>query len=195
MSQEKVKNGDLVIPGQVLGVIEEYIPDKHTTYEKDGNVLASMAGYLEINPSTRNVCVKGTEMTNTLKRGEQVIGFIRHIRKFSIGVEIYKRDDKILYNPIEANIHVSRISKQYIAKPEDAFSETDIVRARVVGKRNNEFELATDSNYLGVIYAECNICGFPLRRKEHVLICDHCGNHEKKLLANDYGRVKEKVIL
>jgi len=195
MSQEKVKNGNLVYPGQILGVIEEYIPDKQTTYEKDGTVFASMAGYLEINPSTRNIHVKGAEMINTLKRGEQVIGFIRRIRKFSIGVEIYKRDDKILYSPIEANIHVSRISNQYIAKPEDAFSETDIVRARVIGKRNNEFELTTDGNYLGVIYAECNICGFPLRRKEHVLICDHCGNHEKRLLANDFGRVKEKVVL
>ncbi len=195
MAIDKVKNGDVVCPGQVLGVIEEYIPDKQTTFEKDGTVYASKAGILEINLSTRNIHVKGTEMANILKRGEQVVGIIKRIRKFSIGVEIYKRDDHMLFSPIEANIHVSRISKQYIAKPEDAFTETDIVRARVVGKRNNEYELATDGNFLGVIHAECSICGFPLRRKEYMLICDHCGNHEKRLLANDYGRVKEKVII
>ena len=195
MAQDKIKNGDFVYPGQVLGVIEEYIPDKQSTYERDGTVFALKAGLIEINPSTRHIHVKGEEMINTLKRGEQVIGIITNIRKFSIGVDVYKRDEHLLYSPIEANIHVSRISKQYVAKPEDAFAETDIVRARVVGKRNDEYELATDSNYLGVIYAECNICGFPLRRKEHVLICDHCGNHEKRLLANDFGRVKEKVVL
>ena len=192
---QKIKNGDLVYPGQVLGVIEEYIPDMQTTYEKDGIVFAIKAGFLEINPSTRNIRVKGSEIASSLHKGDIVIGIIRRIRKFSIGVDIYKKNEQILFNPIEANIHVSRISKQYIAKPEDAFTETDIVRARVVGKRNNEYELATDNNHLGVIYAECSICGFTLRRKEHVLICDHCGNHEKRLLANDFGCVKEKVVI
>src|SRR5512135_443458 len=101
MAIEKIKNGDLVCPGQILGVIEEYIPDKQSTYEKDGTVFATKAGIIEINPSTRHIHVKGTEMTNILRKGDQVIGIIRRIRKFSIGVDIYKRNDQLLFSPIE----------------------------------------------------------------------------------------------
>src|SRR5271157_4255633 len=195
MAQEKIKSGDFVLPGQVLGVIEEYIPEKGSTYERDGTIYASRLGLVDINPRTHNIRIKGESEPNQLRRGDQVIGFIRRIRKYSVGLDIYKRNDQILYSPIVANIHVSRVSRQYVQKLEDAFQETDIVRARVIGKRGGEFELSTEANYLGVINAECAVCGHTLRRKDRLLTCEHCGNREKRLLANDYGRVQEKVVM
>lgn len=195
MTQEKIKSGDFVLPGQVLGVIEEYIPEKGSAYELDGTIYAAKVGFIDINPRTRGIRIKGEPEPNQLKRGDQVIGFIRRIRKYSVGLDLYKRNDQILFSPIEANIHVSRVSRQYVQKLEDAFQETDIVRARVIGKRGGEFELSTEANYLGVVYADCSVCGNTLRRKDRLLICDHCGNREKRLLANDYGRVKEKVSI
>ena len=133
MAQEKIKNGDFVLPGQVLGVIEEYIPEKGSTYERDGTIYATRVGFVDINLRTRGIRINRAQEPNQLKRGDQVIGFIKRIRKYSVGLDLYKRNDQILFSPIEANIHVSRVDRQYVQKLEDAFQETDIVQPASLG--------------------------------------------------------------
>ncbi len=48
----KVKSGDFVMPGDVLGVSEQFLPDKWT-YDDEGYIRASVLGTVDINSSKK----------------------------------------------------------------------------------------------------------------------------------------------
>ena len=76
----------------------------------------------------------------------------------------------------------------------DAFQITDIVRSRVIEQNYNEYKLSTSGKHLGVIYADCVICGHPLTKiGPNKLRCERCGNVETRKLSDDYQDVKEKL--
>ena len=92
------------------------------------------------------------------------------------------------------NIHVSKVSKQYIESLKEAFKKTDYVRAKVLKKVGTEYELTTEGSRLGVITADCTVCGTKLLRKgRNFLECPFCGKREKRKLANDFGSVDEII--
>ncbi|MCK4779308.1 MAG: exosome complex RNA-binding protein Csl4, partial [Candidatus Lokiarchaeota archaeon] len=83
---------------------------------------------------------------------------------------------------------------RYVEKIRDAFQITDIVRAHVVEQNYNEYKLSTTGKNLGVIYADCVICGKPLIKIGYnKLRCERCGNQETRKLANDFGNVSDNL--
>jgi exosome complex component CSL4 len=130
-----------------------------------------------------------------VKIGDIVIGVILFSRLYSVGVSFYTINKKIHFNSnYFGNIHVSQISDKYVEKIHDAFQITDIVRARVLEQEYNEYKLSTTGKHLGVIYADCVICGEPLNKIGYnKLKCERCGNVETRKLANDYGNVTNNL--
>ena len=92
------------------------------------------------------------------------------------------------------NVHVSEISNKYVEKIQDVYKITDIIRAKVIGQESNEYKLSTSGKNLGVIHAECIICGTVLDKDGfNKLECPRCGNIEYRKLADDYRNVKDKL--
>ena len=50
------KNGTFVVPGDYLGVIEEFLPGRGT-YIDDGNIHSSTTGHLLLDSNTRQISV------------------------------------------------------------------------------------------------------------------------------------------
>ena len=57
MEDRKVKNGDLVLPGDYLGVIEEFMPGEGVR-EENGELYATRAGRVRINPEKMEISVE-----------------------------------------------------------------------------------------------------------------------------------------
>ena len=192
-----IKTNVIVIAGQYLGVVEEYLPDKDSTYTKDGNIYATKSGIVSIDENKREIEIRSyqDEDRKVIKMGDIVIGTILFLRQYSVGLNFQAINQKLHFNSSYfGNIHVSQISNKYVEKIADAYQTTDIVRARVIKKEQNEYKLSTSSNNLGVIHADCIICGTPLEKIGFdKLRCTRCGNVESRKIASDYRNVSEKL--
>lgn len=187
---ESVKDKDIVLTGQFLGVIEEFLPDKDSTFVKDGKIYATKAGMIHINKEKREIEIVTHQESDrkVVKVGDIVLGSILFLRKYSVGLNFYTINRKLHFNSyFFGNIHVSQISNRYVEKISDAFQITDIIRAKVIEEKSNEYDLSTVGKDLGVIHADCSICGTPLDRVSfNKLECSRCGNVETRKLASDY---------
>ena len=197
MSKESSNDKKIVITGEFLGVVEEFLPDKQSTFVKDGQIYATKTGLININNKERKLGISTyqEEDRKVVKVGDVVIGVVLFLRKYSIGMRLYLINGKVHFNSSAfGNVHVSQISNKYVEKIPDAFQITDIVRSRVVEQNYNEYKLSTSGKNLGVIYADCVICGKPLNKIGYdKLRCGRCGNVETRKLSEDYRDVKEKL--
>lgn len=197
MSKKSLKDGDIIVTGDYIGVVEEFLPDKQSTFTKEGKIYATKTGMIYVNDQERKIEISTHQEKDrkVVKVGDTVIGAILFLRQYSVGISFYTINKKIHFNSsCFGNIHVSQISDRYVEKIRDAFQITDIVRARVLEQNYNEFKLSTTGKHLGVIYADCVICGDPLTKiSQNKLRCDRCGNHETRKLANDYGNVTNNL--
>jgi len=195
--KDSAKNNEIALTGQYLGVVEEYLPDKGSTYVKDGQIYATKVGIVSINEERRVIEIKSLQekKRKTIKLNDIMIGTIQFLRLYSVGVNFAAVNNKIQFNnSYFGNVHVSHISRQFIEKIADAFQITDIIRAKVIKLEQNEFSLSTVGKDLGVIHADCSICGSPLEKiGQNRLKCARCGNTENRKLASDYGSVSENL--
>ena len=195
--KESAKNNEIVLTGQYLGVVEEYLPDKQSTYVREGQIYATKTGIVNINKDRRAIEIKSyqEEDRRTVKINDIVIGTLLFLRLYSVGISFATINNKIHFNSSYfGNIHVSHISHKFIEKISDAFQITDIVRAKVIRQEQNEYSLSTVGKNLGVIHADCSICGTTLEKiGVDRLRCPRCGNVENRKLASDYGNVTESL--
>jgi len=197
VEKKTLKNNDIAITGQKLGVVEEFLPDKQSTFVKDGQIYATTSGLIDIDSEKRKIKIKTLreEKRKIVKVGDVVIGTILFLRQYSVGMKFYTINRKIHFNSgYFGNIHVSQISDRYVEKIQEAFQITDIIRARVIKQKINEYDLSTSEKSLGVIYADCVICGTPLVKISYnKLRCERCGNQETRKIANDYRNVDQPL--
>jgi len=190
MNVERPKTGSFVLPGDWLGVIEEFSPNEGT-YDEDGAVFASNAGIVLIDKVERRVKVIPFESRPFIKKGSLVLGMIVSTGKTLSMVDIARIEGKTLTSPLSGVIHVSQISNQFIEKPSDVFKIGDIVKARVIEVRSELIQLSTIGKNLGVVLAFCSKCGSTLFPKGNdVLTCSVCGNKEKRKISLNYGKSK-----
>lgn len=195
--KESAKNKEIVLTGQYLGVVEEFLPDKQSTYVKEGQIIASKTGIINIDTNKRLIEVRDHQEKDrkTVEIGDRVIGTTLFLRQYSVGLNFHTINKKIHFNSSYfGNIHVSQISKKYIERISEAFQTTDIIRAKVIEQNYNEYKLSTVGRNFGVIHADCLICGTPLKKIGiDRLRCSRCGNLESRKLADDYGNVTENL--
>jgi exosome complex RNA-binding protein Csl4 len=188
---------DIILTGQYLGVVEEFLPDKQSTFVKDGKIFASKTGMIKVDEKEKKLEIQTHQEKDrkVVKIGDTVIGVILFLRLYSVGINFYTINKKIHFNSSYfGNIHVSQISDRYVDKIHDAFQITDIIRAHVDAQEYNEYKLSTSGKHFGVIYADCVICGWPLTKIGfNKLKCERCGNNETRKLADDYGNVTNNL--
>ena len=193
MSQE-IKDGDLVVPGQRIGVIEMYVPGLGT-YADNGAIYATIVGNVQIDQHEKKVSVipkkKGKQRKPSLPFvGDIVVGSVSMVRKQMAIADINNIRG---FNPttdFEGMIHISQVSKSYLDSLSDAFKIGDLIRARVINDMIIPFFLSTAEPNLGVILARCSECGNPLKLVGRRLQCDVCRSIERRKIANDYGTYK-----
>ena len=177
-----------VLPGDRLGVVEEFLPGAGT-YEEEGTIYANFTGTAKIDLRNKRVAVMPTTRTPELpKEGATILASVTHTQEKMATVSIWKINDKPLQNPFTALLHISSSSPRYERNMSDVCKAGDIIRARVIDMTNRVPQLTTAGRGLGVVKASCSRCGAPLEFTNRRLECAQCGNIERRRLAEDFGK-------
>jgi exosome complex component CSL4 len=190
MSQTKAdqKNGILVLPGERLGVIEEYIPDSGT-YVKDGVIYSKIIGRALMDLLNKKVSVYPV-MSGVAapKVGSIIVGQIGNAQSDNVLVKIFKLDKKQLSGAFGGILHISDAAERYVDSMNDVCKPGDIVKAKVISTKNQVYHLSTADRNLGILYAFCSRCGNLLDLQKYEMHCPKCGNVESRKTAPEYGQ-------
>ena len=182
------KSGRLVLPGERLGVIEEFIPDSGT-YVTDGVIYSKIIGRSLVDLVNRRVSVYPL-MTGavTPKVGSVVIGQIGNAQSDNVLVKIFTVGKKQISGSFGGILHVSDVSDRYVDSMSDVCKPGDIIKAKVISEKNRIYHLSTNDKGLGVMYAFCSWDSTLLEPQRYELRCPKCGNIERRKMAPDYGK-------
>lgn len=178
-----------VLPGDKVGVVEEFLPGPGT-YEEEGTIYAHFTGKARIDVKNKRVAViPSTRVPNLPKEGATVLASVTHAQEKMATVSIWNINTKSLQKPFTAILHISSSSPQYERNMSDVCKAGDVIRARVIDTTNRIPQLTTAGRGLGVIKGFCSKCGGVLELANGRLQCSSCGNPERRRLSEDYGKL------
>jgi len=182
------KSGQLVVPGDRLGVIEEFEPGPGT-YVEEGTIYSLATGRALMDLLRKKVSVYPGTLTSGVPRvGGTVIGQVSEVQNKQATVRIFQVGSRTLSGFFTGLLHISDVSPRYVESMYDVCKAGDIIRAKVIGDKNRVFHLSTNDKDLGVVYAFCSRCGHVLSFRRLRMRCIECGNVEHRKTAQDYGK-------
>ena len=189
MNIRKEKNGKLVIPGETVSVIEEFMPGPGT-YVDGGRVKAECVGRLRLDLKERRISVRPLVRLRVPQVGRIVVG------------QVVSMDDKYAMIRFPSGkftgfftgvLNISMVSRRFVRSMFDVCRIGDIVRAEIVSLANGFCHLSIIGRNLGVIYANCTQCGELLELKGGSLYCPRCMRVEKRKVALGYGKFRREL--
>jgi exosome complex component CSL4 len=185
---EPKSSGRLVVPGERLGVIEEFIPDSGT-FVKDGVIYSKIVGRELLDLLNKRVSVYPLVNGGIIpKVSTIVIGQVGNAQSDNVLVKIFRVGNKEISGEFGGILHVSDVSDRYVDSISDVCKPGDILRAKVISEKNRVYHLSTNDKNLGVLYAFCSRDSSLLEQQRFDLRCPKCGNIERRKLAPDYGK-------
>ncbi|HKZ93331.1 MAG TPA: exosome complex RNA-binding protein Csl4 [Candidatus Bathyarchaeia archaeon] len=186
--QAKRKSGQIVVPGDRLGVIEEFTPGPGT-YESEGTIYSAATGRALMDLLNKQVTVYPKAHISSVPHvGTTVTGQVSEVQNKQATIRIFQVGDRSLSGFFSGLLHIGDVSPRYVESMYDVCKAGDIVRARVVSDKNRVFHLTTNDKDLGVVYSFCSRCGHPLSQKRFIMRCPECGNSERRKTAADYDK-------
>jgi exosome complex component CSL4 len=190
MNYKKKESGQFVVPGEQLGVIEEFMSDSGT-YVKQGIVYSKTTGRALMDILNKKVSVYSLVRNINIPRvGSLVVGQVLQVRSKKALLRIYKVGKNNMNSFFSALLHISDTSPSYVDTMFQVCKTGDIMRAKVVSDKNRTFQLSTIDENLGVIYAFCSECGHMLLLNKGKMWCNECNRPEKRKIASDYGKAE-----
>ena len=190
MTGQRIKEGDSVLPGERLGVIEEFLPGEGTFQDEDDVIYATITGLVHIDMKERKISVEATTRKPVYPtRNDVVFGVIQHVTKKSAVVNIFQIEDVECPVTFSGYIFIKNAAGGYIDQMRDLFAPGDMIIARVQQQADGLARLSTVGSRYGVIQASCSRCGEPLHLRGRQLECIECGNYEKRKLSQNYGKM------
>ncbi|MBD3261483.1 MAG: hypothetical protein GF334_07345 [Candidatus Altiarchaeales archaeon] len=182
---------DIVMIGDYLGTIEEFLPGEGT-FAEDGKIYAAVCGQRTLNPKNHTAEVEGKRLPK-LTEGQVVFGEVMTIRKSQVTLLVSKIKGIDTLIDEKTSIYVSNIDDKYVEKPDDMFGVGDLVKAKVIKINGNLVDVSTKGD-MGVVKAFCKRCRndlIPSKKKKGKMECVVCGHLELRKTAPDYGDIAE----
>ncbi len=178
----------LVVPGDRIGVAEEFLPGPWT-YELDYQIRAAAVGRVVRDAVNKVATVKPLKVPAMPRSGATVLASIAEIREDFAIARIFSVEGSLLPYPFTGILHVAQVAERAReAKHMHNYVRIgDIVRSRVLNDRP-PYVMTIREARLGVVLASCSRCGAVLRPSGDRLKCPQCGSVEPRKLGHGYGR-------
>ena len=181
-------SGQFLVPGDRLGVIEEFMPGPGT-YVENGIIYSKITGRALLDILNKRVSVFPLTHTAGVPRpGSTVVGQVSDTQSRAAALRIFKVGKRSVSGFFTGILHISDVSPGYVETMFDVCKTGDIMRAKVVSDKNRTYHLSTADKNLGVIYAFCSQCGGMLTPQRTRMRCTRCGKIERRKTALDYGK-------
>ena len=188
LKKQEHKSGKLVVPGERLGVIEEFIPD-YGTFVKEGIIFSKIIGRALIDLISKKVSVYPlTKNPISPKMSSVIVGQVGNAQTDNVIVRIFKVGSKAISGVFTGIFHISDVQERYVKSMSDVCKPGDVLRAKVISIKNKAYHLSTKDSGLGVLYAFCSRCSHLLEPKRYNMRCPNCGNIERRKFAMDYAK-------
>jgi exosome complex component CSL4 len=178
----------LVLPGDLLGTAEEFVPGRGT-YEYNGKVYAALLGHPNIDTQNRTVTVTAVHEVPHLAEGDQVYARIEEIKSAMLVTVVLSsaRTGRIVPGNPEGTVHISKAKESYVEELSREFAIGDILKAEVL-QGYPVVKLSTQGPHLGVVSGRCTDCrGLLTLADANHLICSRCGRKEQRKVSREYG--------
>jgi len=187
MSMSERKSGLFVVPGDRLGVIEEFTPGPGT-YVEQGTIHSKITGCTLLDMLNKKVSVYPLVQAASVPQiGSIVSGQVLDVKSKKAVLRILQIGKKSLSGFFTGILHISDVSPSYVETMFSICKTGDIMKAKVISDKNRTFYLSTAEKNFGVIYALCSRCGHALRLGEQGMRCSRCGSIERRKVPLDYG--------
>jgi exosome complex component CSL4 len=186
----KVESGDFVMPGDIIGVSEQFLPDRWT-YDDGGYIKAAVLGEVFINNSNKKISIiPKAGNPQVLKLGDTIYGQISDLggQRAMVNIHSLKNSSRQLALPYMGAIHISQVQEGYLERLVDAFRIGDIIEAKVVKSFGDSLDLNTVDEECGVVKGMCSRCRayMVLTNKTNELYCESCDRKEKRKISSEY---------
>ncbi len=181
----------IVVPGETLAVVEEYLGGENTI-EENSDIKAVAYGIAEYDDNKKIVSVKAKRTLKPLVAGAIILGEIISVKPDVVLVcmtEAKKNGQKLALFQSLAIIPIRNIKKTYVRDARDEFRIGDIIIAEVTKVTPHTVELSTSKPEFGVIKAFCSKCRHELLLFGKILRCLNCNNTEHRKLSIKYGKI------
>lgn len=182
----------VVLPGDKIGAIEEYMPSLGT-FSSNDEVYSSMIGELELDKKAHLARVKAKTRVPKLQGvGAIALGQVAETNEMVAIIDLLPTESMNVYyvpNGVSAVLHVSNVRRGYVKDLRQELKIGDLIRAKIIEANEHTTRLAIDSPNLGVIKAFCSNCRQPLKVLGQKLVCGRCGSVERRKIAQDYGSI------
>lgn len=175
-----------VLPGEMVAVAEEAIPQQGVYMDERGFIRAQFAGVAVLDKYRKVVSVKPFARREfSLKAGMLAEGVVAIVVEDMAIVKLYSADSGKILGAVGL-LHISQISSDYISDMYEYLKPSDIVRVRVLNS-SPPYLVSTKEPSTGVILAWCSNCGRELYLQSgDSLVCSSCGSREKRKVAVGY---------
>jgi exosome complex component CSL4 len=188
MAESERKSGLFVVPGDSLGVIEEFTSGPGT-YVEDGIIHSKITGCTLLDMLNKQVSVYPLIASATVPQvGTIVSGIVSDVKSKNAVLTILQVGDKKLSGFFKGMLHISGVSHGYVDNMFNVCKAGDLMKAKVISTANRSFFLSTADRDLGVTHSLCSLCGSELKTENRGLKCTNCGNIERRKISPDYGK-------
>ena len=177
----------VVLPGDEIATSEEFVVGDGA-YERDGKILASVTGHLELDKGEMVARVNGLNPPRQLKAGDTVLGEVSDVRGTMVNIQSVapEVDGRRMTGQDIGTIHISKVTDGRSDDLRELFRLGDVVRAKVILVKPS-LQLTTAGADFGVVKAFCTKCRAPLALRKGELCCDNCERIERRKLAKGYS--------
>jgi exosome complex component CSL4 len=184
------RSGDgrkVVMPGEEIATSEEFAVGEGT-YEREGKILASVTGFVELDNGEMVARVLGLNPPRLLKAGDTILGEVSEVRGTMVNIQSIAPEEagRRMTGQDMGTIHISKVTDGRSDDLRELFRLGDVVRAKVIQVKPS-LQLTTAGPDLGVLKAFCTKCRSPMALKKAELTCDNCERVERRKLAKGYS--------
>jgi exosome complex component CSL4 len=175
----------LVLPGELLGTAEEFVPG-HGTYEDNGKIYAALLGTRHIGHD-RAIRVEAANGVPHLAEGDEVYARVDDVKSAMVVATVLSlvTGRRGIPGTPEGTVHISKAKEEYTASLSDEFSSGDLILAKVL-QVDPTIKLSTALPTLGVVSARCQVCHALLTLGPKEAHCPRCGHRESRKFAKEH---------
>ncbi|MCS7106819.1 MAG: exosome complex RNA-binding protein Csl4 [Acidilobaceae archaeon] len=187
-----MSTGTPVLPGDPLGVEEEYVPGENVYTDSAGYLRASLTGRPIYENKSKVVTVSTKKRIRFPPIGSNVVGIVSSVKSDFVTIELYGvlslthavkwlSEFPSVYTGL---LPVREVAGEYVKDVFEYFRVGDVVLAKTLSSFP-PFHLTTKSPQHGVLYALCSRCLSIMEpQSQRTMKCPACGNVENRKVSS-----------
>ncbi|MCS7094535.1 MAG: exosome complex RNA-binding protein Csl4 [Thaumarchaeota archaeon] len=168
----------LVLPGERVGVIEEFIFKEGLWANRRGEIIAKKVGTVNYELRRHEVALRPLKRDARPKTGDIVLAAVRELQ------------DRVMWCDILGVAGIKKALRYSGAILRTSklldFNVGDLVLAKVVDDTFGTYTLSVEGKELGLVLGFCDFCGRTLADRVNVLHCNSCRRTFRKKVSIQY---------